>query len=167
MIHAGGLPHRPLPPSLFPSKCPPPFAQFQVSTQVLAFVHPTRWVQHSHHASTSPSSTLLRTRLCPPSIPTLLAPGPTRFPRRRCTNFAAVGTVVAGNNIFLMGVVSPPVDDAVGRLALSASTTSRINRRYAGTSIGVRTLQTARLIAAVVAYTPPAIQGLDKDCKYG
>ena len=34
---AGGLPLRPLPPSLFPSKCPPPFIQFQVfSTQVLA-----------------------------------------------------------------------------------------------------------------------------------
>ena len=57
---------------------PPPFTQFQVfSTQVLAFVLPTCWVKHSQHASTSPSSTLLLTRVCPPSIPTLLASGPT------------------------------------------------------------------------------------------
>ena len=78
IFHAGGLPRRPLPLSLFPSKCPPPFAQFQVfSIQVLAFVLPTCWVRHSHHASTSPSSTVLLTRVCPPSIPTLLATGPT------------------------------------------------------------------------------------------
>ena len=75
---AGGLPLGPLPPSLFPSKCPPPFTQFQVfSTQVLAFAPLTCWVRHSHHASTSPSSTLLLTRVCPPSIPPLLASGPT------------------------------------------------------------------------------------------
>ena len=78
MFLAGGLPLRPLPPSLFPSKCPPPFTQFQVfSTQVLAFVLPTCWVRHSHHASTSPPSTRLLTRVCPPSIPPLLASGPT------------------------------------------------------------------------------------------
>ena len=78
MFIAGELPLRPLPPSLFPSKYPPPFTQFQVfSTQVLAFVLPTCWVRHSHHTSTSPSSTLLLTRVCPPSILPLLASGPT------------------------------------------------------------------------------------------
>ena len=75
---AGGLPLHPLPPSPFPSKCPPPFTQFQMfSTQVLAFVLPTCWVWHSHHASTSLSPTLLLTRVCPPSILPLLASGPT------------------------------------------------------------------------------------------
>ena len=76
---AGGLSPRLLPPSLFPNKSPPPFTQFQVfSTQVLlACVLPTCWVQHSHHTPTSPSSTLLLTRVCPPSIPPLLALGPT------------------------------------------------------------------------------------------
>ena len=79
VFHADGLPLRPLPPSLFPSKCPPPFAQFRTqvfSTQVLASVLPACWVRHSHHASTSPSSTLLLTRMYPPSIPPLLASGP-------------------------------------------------------------------------------------------
>ena len=74
---AGGLPLRPLPPSLFPSKCPPSFTQFQVfSTQVLSFVLPTCWMRNSHHASTSPSSTLLLALVCLPSIPPLLASGP-------------------------------------------------------------------------------------------
>ena len=79
VFHAGGLPLRPLPPSLFPSKCPSPFAQFlQVfPTQVRAFLLPTCWVRQSHHASTSPSSTLSLTRVCLPSIPPLLASGPT------------------------------------------------------------------------------------------
>ena len=75
---AGGLPLRPLPPLLFPSKYPPLFTQLQVfSTQALAFVLPTCWVRHSHHASTSTSSTLLLSRVCPPSIPPLLVSGPT------------------------------------------------------------------------------------------
>ena len=70
VFFAGGLPLRPLPSSLFPSKCPPPFNQFQMfSTQALVFVLPTCWVLHSHHASTSPSSTLFLNRVCPPSIP--------------------------------------------------------------------------------------------------
>ena len=74
----GGRPLRPLSPLLFPSKFPPSFTQFQVfSTQVLACVLPTCWVRHFHHASTSPPSTLLLTRVCPPSIPLLLASGPT------------------------------------------------------------------------------------------
>ena len=77
-------PHSPRPhhfsKQLFSSKCPPPFAQFHVqvfSTQVVAFVLPRCWVRHSHHASTSPASTLLLTRVFPPSIPPLLASGPT------------------------------------------------------------------------------------------
>ena len=75
---ANGLPLRPLLPSLFPSKCSPSFTQSQMfSTQVLAFVLPTCWVQHSQHASTSPSSTRLVTCVCPPSMATLLASGPT------------------------------------------------------------------------------------------
>ena len=48
-----------------------------VSAQVLAFVLPTCWVRHSYHDSTSLSSTLLLTRVCPPSTPPLLASGPT------------------------------------------------------------------------------------------
>ena len=75
---ADGLPLRPLPPSLFTSKYPPRFTQFRVlPTQVLAFVLPTCWVRHSHHTSTSPSSPLLLTRVCPSSIPPLPASGPT------------------------------------------------------------------------------------------
>ena len=49
--------------SLFPSECPPPFAQFQVSTQVLALILSTCWAQHFRHALTSSLSTLLRTRV--------------------------------------------------------------------------------------------------------
>ena len=74
----GGLPLRPLPPPLFPSKCPPPLTQSQMfSTQIIAFVLPTPWEGHSHHASTFPSSTLVLTRVCPPSIPPLLVSVPT------------------------------------------------------------------------------------------
>ena len=78
VLLADGLPLRPLRPALFSSKCPSHFTQFQVfSTQVLAFLLPTCWLRQSHHASTSPSSTLSLTRVCPPSIPPLLASGPT------------------------------------------------------------------------------------------
>ena len=80
VFHAVGLPLRSLPPSFSPRKCPPPFTQIHVqmfSTLVLAFVLPTCQVRHSHHASTSLLSTLLLTRVCPPSIPLLLASGPT------------------------------------------------------------------------------------------
>ena len=61
-----------------------------------------------------------------------------RFPRRRCPNFATAGTAAAGNDSLCWGA-SPPVD-AVGRLALSASTSSRINRCHEGTLIHARTL---------------------------
>ena len=103
VLYAGGLPHHPPTPSLFPSKCPPSFAQFQVlPTQVLAFVFLTCRAQQSQHASTSPSSPLLLTRVCPPSIPTLLASGPT-------FSAAAVHqlwTVAAGNDFALLGCVT-------------------------------------------------------------
>ena len=80
VFFAEGLPVRPLPPSLFPSKSSPSFTQVQVfSTQILAFVLPTSWVQHFQHASAFQSSTLLLTRVCPPSMPTLLASGPMFF----------------------------------------------------------------------------------------
>ena len=75
---AAGLLLRPLPPSLFPCKYPSLFYSVPgASYQVLAFVLPTCWVRHSHHASTSPSSTLLLTRVCSTSIPPLLVSGPT------------------------------------------------------------------------------------------
>ena len=61
-----------------------------------------------------------------------------RFPRRRCPNFATASTVAAGNDFALLGA-SQPVD-AVGRLALSASTSSRINRCHEGALIHARTL---------------------------
>ena len=100
---AGGLPLCPFPPSLFLSKCPPPFTQFQVfSTQVLAFVLSTCWVWHSHHASTSPSSTLclLACALRAFLLSSLRVP---RFLRRRCPNFSTAGTVAAGNDFALLG----------------------------------------------------------------
>ena len=79
VFFADGLPLRPLPPSLFSSKCPSLFAQFlqMFPTQVRAFLLPTCWVQQSHHASIYSSPTLSLTCVCPPSIPPLLALGPT------------------------------------------------------------------------------------------
>ena len=77
VFHAGGLPHHQLLASIVSSKCRPPFAQFQVSTQVLGLVLPTCWVQHSHNGSNSPLSTLLLTWVWPPNLSTLLASGPT------------------------------------------------------------------------------------------
>ena len=53
--------------------------------------------------------------------------------------------------ILLYWVASPPVN-AAGRLALSASTRSRINRRHEGTSVHARTLYPAHRVTAVVAY---------------
>ena len=38
VFHAGGLLHRPFSPSLFPRKYPLPFAQLQVSTQVIVVI---------------------------------------------------------------------------------------------------------------------------------
>ena len=134
VFRAGGLPRRPLPPSLFPSRCPPPFAQFRAfSTQVLAFVLPTCWMQHSQHALTYPSSPLLLIRVCLRAclLSSLRVP---RYTHRRCTNFAWLPR----ETISLCWVASPPVD-AIGRLALSASTDSRINRRHEGPLISART----------------------------
>ena len=80
VIFAGGLPLRSLPPSLFPSKCPPPFTQFQVfSTFLLTYA--------------------LRAFL----LSSLRVP---RFPRRRCPNFATAGTVAAGNDFALLGCIT-------------------------------------------------------------
>ena len=74
-------------------------------TQVLPFLLPTCWVWQSHHASTSPPSTLLLTRLCPPSISPLLASGPT-FSAAAVSNFATAGTVAAGNDFALLGFIT-------------------------------------------------------------
>ena len=83
---AGGLPLRPLPSSLFPSKCPPPLAQFQVFlTQVLAFILPACWVRsipntpRLHHRR---HFCLLACALRASLLSLLWVP---RFPRRRCT----------------------------------------------------------------------------------
>ena len=128
----------PLPRSLFPSNCPPPSTQFQVfSTQVLAYVLPTCWVRYSHHASTPPSSIFLLTRVCPPSIP------PPRFGSHVFRGGGAPTLLpqarLPRETISLYWGTSPPVD-AVGRLALSASTSSRINRCHEGTLVHARTL---------------------------
>ena len=101
---ADGLPLRPL--SLFPSKYPPLFTQFQVfSTQNLAFVLPTCWVRHSHHASTSPSSTLLLTRVCPPSVPPFLASGPT-FSAAAVSQFCYRRHGCRGKKFALLGCIT-------------------------------------------------------------
>ena len=106
--------------------------------KVFAFVLPTCWVRHSHHVSTSPSSpTFAYSRVssedsssprfgshisCGGGVPTLLPQA--RLPRE---------------TISLCWGASPPVD-AVGGRALSASTSSRINRCHEGTLIHARTL---------------------------
>ena len=133
---ADGLPFRPLPPSLFSSKCPSPFAQFlqvfptQVyclpSSDVLGAALPPRLdfsivdtvVPFEHSSFSRFKSNVFRGG----DVPTL--PPQARLPRE---------------TISLCWGSSPPVD-AVGRLALSASTSSRINRCHEGTLIHARTL---------------------------
>ena len=61
-----------------------------------------------------------------------------RFPRQRCPNFATAATLPR-EMISLCWGASPPVD-AVGRLALLASASSRINRCHKGILIHVKTL---------------------------
>ena len=107
-VSCGRTSSPPAPPSLFSSKCPSPFAQKFLQafpTQVLAFLLPTCWVRLSHHASTSPSSTLSLTRVCPLAflVSSLRVP---RFPRRRCPNFATTGTIATGNDFALMGFIA-------------------------------------------------------------
>ena len=121
----GRLPLRPLPPSLFLRNYPPPFTQFQVfSTQLLAFVLPMCWVRQSHHASTSPPSTRFLTCACHPSIPPLLALGPT-FSRRWCPNFATAGTVAARNIVYMDKLLQQEYDVFQTNF-LSASNTSNV-----------------------------------------
>ena len=68
---------------------------------------PTCWVRHSHHASTSPSSTLLLTRACPPSIPPLLASGHTFAAAAAASQLCyTAGTVAAGNDFVLLGCIT-------------------------------------------------------------
>ena len=81
-----------------------------------------------------------------------------RFPRRRCTNFAVVGAVAEGNDFTLFVGLHhhhQPID-AVGRLALSTLTSSRINRRHGGTTpIRARTPYPARRVTALVVIADP------------
>ena len=70
-------------------------------SRVLDLILPMCWVQHSQYASTSLSSTLLLTRVCPPNISALLASGPT---------FSAAAvyqrTVAAGNDFTFLGCIT-------------------------------------------------------------
>ena len=141
----GSLPLRPLPPSLFPST--PPFTQFQVfstqpgsclrSSDVLPAALPPRldlsivdtFFAYSRVPSEYSSSPRFGSHVFRGGgIPTLLMQA--RLPRE---------------TISLCWGASPPVD-AVARLALSASTSSRINRLHEGTSIHARTQQLRRRV---------------------
>ena len=115
---ASGVPLRPPPRLSFSSRCFLP--------RFLSSFFPTSWVRHTHHASTSPSSTLLLTRVCPPSIPPLLASGPTFSAAAMSQLCYRRQARLPRETISLCRSASPPVEDAVGRLALSASTSSRI-----------------------------------------
>ena len=104
---AGGLSFRPLPRSFFPSKYPPRFTQFQVSsTQVLGFVLPTCWVRHSP----PPPRLLHRRHFCllacalqPFLLSSIRVP---RFPRWWCPNLATTGMVATGNDLALLGCIN-------------------------------------------------------------
>ena len=136
---AGGLPLRPLPSSLFTSKYPPLFTQFQVfstqgsclrSSDVLGTALLPRLnfsivdtSAYSRVPSEYPSSPRFGSHVFRGGdVPTLLPQA--RLPRE---------------TILLFLGASPPVD-AVGRLAMSVSTSSRINRCHEGTLIHARTL---------------------------
>ena len=103
---ADGFPLRPLPLSLFSSKCPSPFTQFQVfPTQVLASFfrrvgcgNPTT-PRLLHYRHCCLLVCVLRAFL----ISSLRVP---RFPRRRCPNFATAGMVAVGNNFALLGFIA-------------------------------------------------------------
>ena len=103
---AGGLPLRPLPPSLFSSKYPSPFTQFQCFLprflpsffRRVGCGNPTTpRLLHRRHCCLLACA--LRTFL----LSSLRVP---RFPRRRCPNFATVGTVAAGNGFALLGFIT-------------------------------------------------------------
>ena len=62
-----------------------------------------------------------------------------RFPRQRCsTFFATAGTVAAGNDFALLGYIT--ASRCCWQIALSSSTSSRINQCHEGTLIHARTL---------------------------
>ena len=102
VLHAGGLPHRPLPSSLFPSECPPLLSRF------LPRFPP--WFFRRVGCSTPTTPRLLHSRLfclltCDLRALLLSSLRVPRFPRRRL-NFAAVGTVAAGNDFALLGCIT-------------------------------------------------------------
>ena len=140
---AGGLPLRPLPPSLFSSKCPSPFTQSRCS----------------YPGSCLPSSDVLGAAISPRldfSIVNTIAYSRVLSEHSSSPRFGAhvfrgggVPTLLPQARLpretnFLCWDLSPSVD-AVGRLALSASTSSRINRCHEVTLIYARTLYLGRL----------------------
>ena len=143
MFHVGDLSHHLLPPSLFLSRCTPPLAKFQVSTQVLTLVFPPR--MDLNIVDTFAYSRVTSEHFYPP-----------RFGSHVCSNG---GTRLPREAISLRWDVSPLPVDAVGKLALSTSTISRINQGHVETPIDVRTLQSARQVTAVVTY-PTGSPGL-------
>ena len=106
----------------------------------------------------SPSSTLLASRVRSPSISNLLGLVPT---------FSAVAVYQRhgydGLQFRVCCDASSPVD-RVGRLALSASMCSRINRRHEGTSVYARTLEPARRVTAGCYCRCEYSQNLTRTC---
>ena len=142
MFLAGRLPLRSLPPSLFLSKCSSSFTPFHVfSTQPGSCLR-----------SSDVSGAVIPPRLDFSVVNTLAY---SRMPSEHSSSprFGSVSRVFRGGGvptllpqvrlpretISLCWGESPPVD-AVGRLALSASTSSRINQCHERTLIRARTL---------------------------
>ena len=108
VFDAGSLPQRPLPPITFSKQMPSPFTQFQMSTQarslpllfrrVACSTPPTLRVLHLQHYFC-----LLACDFEAFPLSSLRVP---RFLRLRCTNFAAAGTVAAGNYFVLLECIT-------------------------------------------------------------
>ena len=106
VFHADDLPLHSTAPSLFVSKCPPPFSQFQVFS-IRFFPSFFRRAECStpntpillHHQNFFLLACALRASL-------LSSLGVPHFPRRRCTNVAVAGTVAAGNDFALLDCIT-------------------------------------------------------------
>ena len=99
---------------------------------------PTCGVRHSHHASTSPSSTIFLTHVCPPRIPPLLASGPS-FSAAAVSQLCHRRHGCRGKRFRFVGVHHRQSMLLAGH-ALSASKSSCVNPCHEGTLIDVRTL---------------------------